>query len=126
MLQDGMLDKVAGRYRLTPRAINQMQRRALMEIFAHLPRGTRESHPTTNPGAGAERLEGTKKYQFGDPISELDLNASLRNARRPAKRKPTARTRPAHSASPNTTSSCTTSPATPTSPCASSSTCPAR
>src|SRR5437868_257115 len=80
MLQDGMLDKVAGRYRLTPRAINQMQHRALMEIFAHLPRGTRESHQTTSPGAGAERLEGTKKYQFGDPISELDLNASLRNA----------------------------------------------
>jgi Ca-activated chloride channel homolog len=80
MIQDGLLDKVAGRYRLTPRAINQMQHKALMEIFSHLPRGTRESHETMNPGAGAERLEGTKKYQFGDPISELDLNASLRNA----------------------------------------------
>ena len=80
MLDEGMLDKVAGRYRLTPRAINAMQRKALMEIFAHLPRGSREGHPTTQPGAAAERLEGTKKYQFGDPISELDLNASLRNA----------------------------------------------
>jgi uncharacterized protein with von Willebrand factor type A (vWA) domain len=80
MIQEGMLDKVAGRYRLTPRAINAMQRKALMEIFSHLPRGSREGHPTTNPGAGAERLEGTKKYQFGDPISELDLNATLRNA----------------------------------------------
>ena len=80
MLQEGMLDKVAGRYRLTPRAINAMQRKALMEIFAHLPRGSRESHPTANPGAGADRLEGTKKYQYGDPISELDLNATLRNA----------------------------------------------
>ena len=80
LLKDGMLDKVAGKYRLTPRAINAMQRRALMEIFAQLPRGSREGHPTTNPGAGADRLEGTKKYQFGDPISELDLNATLRNA----------------------------------------------
>ena len=80
MIKDGMLDKVAGRFRLTPRAINQMQRKALMEIFANLPRGSRESHPTQNPGAGAERLEGTKKYQFGDPISELDLNATMRNA----------------------------------------------
>ncbi|HEY4330316.1 MAG TPA: VWA domain-containing protein [Phycisphaerae bacterium] len=80
MMQEGMLDKVAGRYRLTPRAINQMQRRALMEIFAHLPRGSREGHPTANPGAGAERMDGTKRYQFGDPISELDLNATLRNA----------------------------------------------
>jgi Ca-activated chloride channel family protein len=80
MMQEGMLDKVAGRYRLTPRAINQMQRKALMEIFSHLPRGSRDGHPTTNPGAGAERLDGTKKYTFGDPISELDLNATLRNA----------------------------------------------
>ncbi len=80
MIKDGLLDKAAGRFRLTPRAINQMQRKALMEIFANLPRGSRESHPTQNPGAGAERLEGTKKYQFGDPISELDLNATLRNA----------------------------------------------
>src|ERR1041384_2238677 len=80
MLEEGMLDKVAGRFRLTPRAINAMQRKALMEIFSNLPRGSREGHPTTNPGAGAERLEGTKKYQFGDPISELDLNATMRNA----------------------------------------------
>ncbi len=80
LMADGMLDKVAGRYRLTPRAINAMQRKALMEIFAHLPRGSREGHTTTNPGAGADRLEGTKKYVFGDPISELDLNATLRNA----------------------------------------------
>jgi Ca-activated chloride channel homolog len=80
MMQEGMLDKVAGRYRLTPRAIHAMQRKALMEIFSHLPRGSRESHPTFNPGTGNERLEGTKKYQYGDPISELDLNATLRNA----------------------------------------------
>jgi uncharacterized protein with von Willebrand factor type A (vWA) domain len=80
LMQEGMLDKVAGRYRLTPRAVNAMQRKALMEIFSQLPRGSREGHPTTNPGAAADRLEGTKKYQFGDPISELDLNATLRNA----------------------------------------------
>ncbi len=80
LMQEGLLDKVAGRYRLTPRAINAMQRKALMEIFSHLPRGSREGHPTANPGAGAERLDGTKKYQYGDPISELDLNATLRNA----------------------------------------------
>ncbi len=80
MMKDGMLDKVAGKYRLTPRAINAMQRRALMEIFANLPRGTRDGHPAAHPGAAADRLEGTKKYQFGDPISELDLNTTLRNA----------------------------------------------
>jgi uncharacterized protein with von Willebrand factor type A (vWA) domain len=90
LMQEGMLDKVAGRYRLTPRAVNAMQRKALMEIFSQLPRGTREGHPTTNPGAAADRLEGTKKYQYGDPISELDLNATLRNAIARAKSTPPA------------------------------------
>jgi Ca-activated chloride channel family protein len=80
LIKDGMLDKVAGKFRLTPRAINAMQRKALMEIFANLPRGSREGHPTTNAGAGATRMDGTKKYVFGDPISELDLNQTLRNA----------------------------------------------
>ncbi len=80
LMQDGMLEKVAGRYKLTPRAINSMQRRALMEIFANLPRGSREGHPTVNAGAGADRLDGTKRYAYGDPISELDLNQTMRNA----------------------------------------------
>ena len=80
LMQEGMLEKTAGKFRLTPRAISAMQRKALMEIFANLPRGTREGHPTTLAGAGADRLEGTKKYQYGDPISELDLNQTLRNA----------------------------------------------
>ncbi len=80
LLQDGLLEKAAGRFRLTPRALTLMQRRALMEIFAQLPRGDREGHPTVHAGAGSERLEGTRPYQFGDPVSELDLLASLRQA----------------------------------------------
>ncbi len=80
LIKDGLLDKAGGRFHLTPRAVNAMQRKALMEIFAHLPRGSRDGHPTTHAGAGAERLEGTKLYQFGDPVSELDLTASMRNA----------------------------------------------
>ncbi len=80
LIQDGLLDKVGGKFRLTPRAVSAMQRKALMEIFANLPRGSRQGHPTTKAGGGAERLEGTKKYQFGDPVSELSLIESLRNA----------------------------------------------
>ena len=80
MMKEGLLEKVAGRFRLTPRAISAMQRRALMEIFAHLPRGSREGHATVNPGAGDDRLEGTKKYAYGDPISEVDLAQTMRNA----------------------------------------------
>src|SRR5437763_16944783 len=55
MIKEGMLDKVAGKCRLTPRAINAMKRKAVMEIVAQLPRGSRESLATSNPGAAGER-----------------------------------------------------------------------
>jgi Ca-activated chloride channel family protein len=81
LLKDGMLDKDGkGKLRLTPRAITKMQRKALMEVFSHLQRGQREGHEKITSGQGGERIEGTKPYQFGDPVSELDLHATLHNA----------------------------------------------
>ena len=81
LLKDGMLDKDGqGRLRLTPRAVSKMQRKALMEVFANLRQGQREGHEKTTPGQGGERIDGTKPYQYGDPVSELDLHATLHNA----------------------------------------------
>lgn len=80
LLDQGLLEKVRGRFRLTPRAVNAMQRKALMEVFAHLKRGRREGHEARDPGAAGERTEGTRPYEFGDPVSDIDLQATLRNA----------------------------------------------
>src|ERR1041384_3893853 len=81
LLKEGMLDKDGqGKLRLTPKAIGRMQRKALMEVFAHLRIGQREGHEKVTPGQGGERIEGTKPSQYGDPVSELDLHQTLRNA----------------------------------------------
>jgi Ca-activated chloride channel homolog len=81
LLKDGMLDKDGkGRLRLTPRAVTKMQRKALMEVFANLRQGEREGHERMTPGQGGERIDGTKPYQFGDPVSELDLHQTLHSA----------------------------------------------
>jgi Ca-activated chloride channel family protein len=81
LLKDGMLDKDGkGKLRLTPRAISKMQRKALMEIFANLRSGQRDGHEKITAGANGERIDGTKPYEFGDPVSELDLHATLQNA----------------------------------------------
>src|SRR3954462_15560396 len=81
MLKEGMLDKdCQGKLRLTPRAISKMQRKALMEVFANLRNGQRDGHEKVTPGLGGERIEGTKPYQYGDPVSELDLHTTLHNA----------------------------------------------
>jgi Ca-activated chloride channel homolog len=81
LLKDGMLDKDGkGKLRLTPRAVSKMQRKALMEVFANLQRGQRDGHEKVTAGQGGERIEGTKPYQYGDPVAELDLHATLHNA----------------------------------------------
>jgi uncharacterized protein with von Willebrand factor type A (vWA) domain len=81
LLKDGMLDKDGkGKLQLTPRAVSKMQRKALMEVFANLRTGQREGHEKVTPGLGGERIEGTKQYEYGDPVSELDLHATLHNA----------------------------------------------
>jgi Ca-activated chloride channel family protein len=81
LLKDGMLDKDGkGKLRLTPRSVTKMQRKALSEVFANLRTGQRDGHEKVTPGAGGERIEGTKAYQYGDPVSELDLHATLHNA----------------------------------------------
>ncbi len=79
LIQDGLLEKTGARWKLTPRAINAMQRKALMEVFANLRQGYKEGHEARDTGTGGERIEGTRPYQFGDPVSELDLDATLRN-----------------------------------------------
>jgi Ca-activated chloride channel family protein len=81
LLDEGLLDKDGkGKLNLTPRAVGKMQRKALNEVFANLRNGTRDGHEKITAGAGGERIEGTKTYQYGDPVSELDLHATLHNA----------------------------------------------
>ena len=81
LLKDGMFDKDGkGKLKLTPKAVGRMQSKALMEVFKNLKQGVRDGHEKTTSGAGGERLDGSKPYQFGDPVSELDLHQTLRNA----------------------------------------------
>jgi Ca-activated chloride channel family protein len=79
-IEEGLLENVGVHFQLTPRTINSMQRKALMEVFRGLRPDSSEGHETTQPGAGGERTEDTRSYRFGDPISNVDLNTTLRNA----------------------------------------------
>jgi Ca-activated chloride channel family protein len=89
LIKEGLLDKDGkGKLNLTPKAVTRMQMKALNEIFANLRTGQREGHEKITAGASGERLDGTKPYQFGDPISDLDVNATLRNAMQRSARSP--------------------------------------
>lgn len=80
LIEDGLLEKVGARFKLTPRAIGNLQRKALMEVFRNLRPGGGDGHETQQAGALGERIEGTRPYQFGDPMGELDMAATIRNA----------------------------------------------
>ncbi len=84
MIAAGLLerDEKTGALRMTPRMVQGIEHRALLEIFQGMKRGTREGHPTFDPGRGDERADGTKPYEFGDKFSEVDLAATMRNAMR--------------------------------------------
>ena len=81
-IEAGLLerDEQTGELRLTPRMVTGLEHRALLEIFEGMQRGNREGHPTHAAGRSDERTDGTKRYTFGDPLSELDVGTTMRNA----------------------------------------------
>jgi uncharacterized protein with von Willebrand factor type A (vWA) domain len=49
-------------------------------VFKNLRPDAPEGHESTSTGVGGERTDETRAYRFGDPVSDLDLSATLRNA----------------------------------------------
>ncbi|MEE9212956.1 MAG: hypothetical protein V3U29_09900 [Phycisphaeraceae bacterium] len=83
MIGAGLLERDAdGTLRLTPKMVRGIQHKSLLEIFEGLQRGTREGHPIRATGRSDEHADGTRPYQFGDTLSDLDLGATMRNALR--------------------------------------------
>jgi Ca-activated chloride channel homolog len=81
LIRDGLLEQDAkGGLQLTPRAVGRMQNKALLEVFRGLRDGQRDGHEKLAHGPGGERVEGTKPYEYGDNVSELDLHATIHNA----------------------------------------------
>ncbi len=65
--------------RMTNRMIKGFQHRALLEVFENLKKGSRDGHTTRQAGRTNERSDGTRPYQFGDPLSEIDLGTTMKN-----------------------------------------------
>jgi uncharacterized protein with von Willebrand factor type A (vWA) domain len=66
---------------LTPRAMRKIGEHALDEIFGRIEGGLTGDHSLTRFGWGAERLDETKVYTYGDPFA-IDAQATIRNALR--------------------------------------------
>ncbi len=80
ILEDsGYIEKRNGRYELTPRGMRKIGQKALKDIFSQLKKDSFGKHKTNFVGAGGERTDIAKKYEFGDPFL-LDLEKTVMNA----------------------------------------------
>jgi uncharacterized protein with von Willebrand factor type A (vWA) domain len=75
----GLIEQREGRMELTPKGIRRIGQRALGDLFTRLLQDRAGRHEIERSGAGHERADQHKPYEFGDPF-HLDVGATLKNA----------------------------------------------
>lgn len=81
LVKRGLIEKDEnGRFVITPAGIRRVENKALEELFDIRRKDKTGKHETTFRGAGQTVHEETKPYEFGDPIANLNMHETLRNA----------------------------------------------
>jgi Ca-activated chloride channel family protein len=81
MIEAGLLERDEdGTLSLTPRMLRGMQHRSFLEIFRNLKPGVQDGHEAPETGSRGDRTDGTRAYTFGDPLSEIAMGQTMRNA----------------------------------------------
>jgi Ca-activated chloride channel family protein len=81
LIQRGLIEKdKEGKYRITPKGAKRIENRALESLFVVRARDAMGRHDTDMRGAGQTVHEESKPYEYGDPVSNLNLHETLRNA----------------------------------------------
>jgi uncharacterized protein with von Willebrand factor type A (vWA) domain len=75
----GLIEQREGRMELTPKGIRRIGQRALGDLFKRLLQDRGGRHEIERSGAGHERSDEHKPYEFGDPF-HLDVGRTLKNA----------------------------------------------
>lgn len=57
-----------------------LRRSAMEKIFGKLKKSRSGGHKTTFTGSSSDDSDGTRPYQFGDPLEHIDMQQSMRNA----------------------------------------------
>ncbi len=76
----GIIEDVNDVPTLTTKGIQRIRQDALREIFTSLKKSPTGSHETPYTGKGVDRLSETKKFNFGDQPTNIDLTSTLSNA----------------------------------------------
>jgi Ca-activated chloride channel family protein len=79
--KEGLIEQDGeGRWQVTPKGVRKVEGSALTSLFQTLQRDAIGKHETPQKGSGTIRLEDSKPYVYGDPLSNLNLHETLRNA----------------------------------------------
>jgi uncharacterized protein with von Willebrand factor type A (vWA) domain len=81
LLARGHVERDAeGRFQVTPRGVRRVEARALEELFEISRRDKSGKHETMFRGAGQMQHDEFRGYEFGDPITHLNVPETLKNA----------------------------------------------
>ncbi len=83
--EEGYIVRTSHGLKLTPKGMRKIGDKALREIFQMLNKGRWGNHNTAARGSQGDRLEETKKYEFGDPMN-VNISETLLNALEKRKR----------------------------------------
>jgi len=75
----GLIENREGKLEMTPRAIRQLGKQALNEVFKNMDGNRFGGHQLSRIGVGHERDYSTKPYEFGDPFN-LHIEKTIQNA----------------------------------------------
>jgi uncharacterized protein with von Willebrand factor type A (vWA) domain len=77
--EEGYVVRTNHGLKLTPKGIRKIGDKALREIFQMLNKSRWGNHSTSLRGSQGDRMEETKKYEFGDPLN-VNIRETLMNA----------------------------------------------
>ncbi len=81
LMQQGYIERdEQGRFAVTPKGLRRVESQALDELFHVSRKGNVGKHQTEFRGLGETVHEDSRPYQFGDPVANLNLQETLRNA----------------------------------------------
>ncbi|HSZ37979.1 MAG TPA: hypothetical protein VK773_12875, partial [Acidimicrobiales bacterium] len=75
----GLIEQHGGQIELTPRGVRRLGQKALADLFGQINKDRIGDHSTVLTGAGHDREETTKAYEYGDPLN-LHLSTTVHNA----------------------------------------------
>lgn len=79
LAEAGLTEQRGGRTELTPKGVRRLGQRALADLFATVRADRLGEHRTAWSGAGHDREETAKPYEYGDPFN-LHLSQTVHNA----------------------------------------------